>query len=268
VARTRAHGWGRVRPDRDDAPAAGAHRMCVAEALGGWVERPTIHHASRATTARAGPEAGRAMTTDLLRLTPEGLHCAAGDFWVDPWRPVPRAVVTHAHSDHARWGCDAYLASRGGRARAARAAGRLGPDPRGIVGRSGLDQRRPRLAAPRRSHPRLGAGPHRAPRRGRRGVGRLQDRAGPYVHAVGAAALRHLRHGIDLRPADLPVAVAGVGVRGGQPLVARQRRSRPREPDPGVLAGEGAADPGRAGPVDRPDLHPRRGGEADRRLPR
>jgi putative mRNA 3-end processing factor len=88
--------------------------MCVAEALGGWVGRPTIHHASRATTARAGPEAGRAMTTDLLRLTPEGLHCAAGDFWVDPWRPVPRAVVTHAHSDHARWGCDAYLASREG----------------------------------------------------------------------------------------------------------------------------------------------------------
>jgi DNA ligase-associated putative exonuclease len=54
------------------------------------------------------------MTTELLRLTPEGLHCAAGDFWVDPWRPVPRAVVTHAHSDHARWGCDAYLASREG----------------------------------------------------------------------------------------------------------------------------------------------------------
>ena len=41
---------------------------------------------------------------DLLELTPEGLYCRAGDFHVDPWRPVPRAVVTHGHADHARSG--------------------------------------------------------------------------------------------------------------------------------------------------------------------
>ena len=40
----------------------------------------------------------------LLERRPEGLYCAAGDFFVDPWRPVDRAVVTHAHADHARWG--------------------------------------------------------------------------------------------------------------------------------------------------------------------
>jgi putative mRNA 3-end processing factor len=50
----------------------------------------------------------------LLRLTERGLFCEAGGFFVDPWRPVDRAVVTHAHSDHARWGCDAYLAAREG----------------------------------------------------------------------------------------------------------------------------------------------------------
>jgi putative mRNA 3-end processing factor len=50
----------------------------------------------------------------LLSLTDRGLYCAAGDFHVDPWRPAPRAVITHAHSDHARWGCDAYLAARAG----------------------------------------------------------------------------------------------------------------------------------------------------------
>ncbi|HEX2191478.1 MAG TPA: ligase-associated DNA damage response exonuclease [Longimicrobiaceae bacterium] len=50
----------------------------------------------------------------LLRPTDRGLYCAAGDFHVDPWLPVPRAVVTHAHSDHARWGCGRYLASRQG----------------------------------------------------------------------------------------------------------------------------------------------------------
>lgn len=47
----------------------------------------------------------------LLRLTDEGLYCPAGDFHVDPWAAVPRAVVTHAHGDHVAWGCGAYLTS-------------------------------------------------------------------------------------------------------------------------------------------------------------
>lgn len=50
----------------------------------------------------------------LLRLTPAGLYCEAGDFHIDPWRPVARAVVTHAHADHARAGSEAYLASAEG----------------------------------------------------------------------------------------------------------------------------------------------------------
>jgi putative mRNA 3-end processing factor len=50
----------------------------------------------------------------LLRVTGRGFFCEAGDFFVDPWQPVERAVVTHAHSDHARWGCDRYLASKEG----------------------------------------------------------------------------------------------------------------------------------------------------------
>ncbi|MBI1398241.1 MAG: ligase-associated DNA damage response exonuclease [Betaproteobacteria bacterium] len=51
-------------------------------------------------------------STDLIRLTPNGLYCEAGDFYVDPWRPVDRAVITHAHSDHARRGHTRYLAHR------------------------------------------------------------------------------------------------------------------------------------------------------------
>ena len=43
-------------------------------------------------------------------MTEAGLYCPAGDFHIDPWRSVPRAVITHAHSDHARWGMGAYLA--------------------------------------------------------------------------------------------------------------------------------------------------------------
>jgi putative mRNA 3-end processing factor len=51
------------------------------------------------------------MTEDLIVQRPEGLYCPAGDFHIDPWRPVPRAVITHAHSDHARLGHGHYLAS-------------------------------------------------------------------------------------------------------------------------------------------------------------
>jgi putative mRNA 3-end processing factor len=47
----------------------------------------------------------------LLDLRPEGLYCQAGDFFIDPWRPVSRAVITHAHADHARPGHGAYLAA-------------------------------------------------------------------------------------------------------------------------------------------------------------
>lgn len=51
---------------------------------------------------------------DLLKPTDVGLYCEAGDFYVDPWKPVPRAVVTHAHADHACWGCGRYLCSEEG----------------------------------------------------------------------------------------------------------------------------------------------------------
>ena len=50
----------------------------------------------------------------LIRTTDRGLYCEAGGFYVDPWRPVHRAVVTHAHSDHACYGCRHYLSSTAG----------------------------------------------------------------------------------------------------------------------------------------------------------
>ncbi len=48
---------------------------------------------------------------DLLRPAPGGLYCPIGDFYVDPVRPVDRAVITHGHSDHARPGHGAVLAT-------------------------------------------------------------------------------------------------------------------------------------------------------------
>jgi len=65
----------------------------------------------------------------MLRTTDRGLYCEAGDFFIDPWSPVPRAVVTHAHGDHLTWGCDAYLVSDRG---AAVSRERLGTWARGV----------------------------------------------------------------------------------------------------------------------------------------
>lgn len=49
---------------------------------------------------------------DLLALKPAGLYCEAGDFYIDPLHTVPRALITHAHSDHARPGHGMVLATR------------------------------------------------------------------------------------------------------------------------------------------------------------
>ncbi|ROU03339.1 ligase-associated DNA damage response exonuclease [Histidinibacterium lentulum] len=47
----------------------------------------------------------------VLTFTDRGIYCPAGDFHIDPWRPADRALITHAHSDHARWGMGRYLAT-------------------------------------------------------------------------------------------------------------------------------------------------------------
>ena len=45
----------------------------------------------------------------LIEFTDKGLYCRQGNFYIDPWKPVEKAVITHAHSDHARWGSQWYL---------------------------------------------------------------------------------------------------------------------------------------------------------------
>lgn len=52
----------------------------------------------------------------ILQLTPNGFYCSEGDFYIDPWQPVERAVITHAHADHARWGSRRYLCATEGEA--------------------------------------------------------------------------------------------------------------------------------------------------------
>ncbi len=119
---------------------------------------------------------------DLLTLTDAGLYCPAGDFYIDPWLPVARAVITHAHVDHARRGSERYLTTPTG---LAVLRSRLGADalidtlPYGETLTLGGGAP---LAAPR--GPRAWLGPSTrgkgGPSLGR--VRRLQDRSRPHLH--------------------------------------------------------------------------------------
>ncbi len=61
----------------------------------------------------------------MLEETPDGLFCPAGGFHIDPWGPVERALITHAHGDHARAGSRAYLCTESTKRLLER---RLGPE--------------------------------------------------------------------------------------------------------------------------------------------
>jgi putative mRNA 3-end processing factor len=52
----------------------------------------------------------------VIELSDAGLYCAAGGFHIDPWGPVEHALITHAHSDHARAGSQTYLTSHASQA--------------------------------------------------------------------------------------------------------------------------------------------------------
>jgi len=51
---------------------------------------------------------------DMVVVRKEGLYCVPGGFYIDPWRPVERAVITHGHGDHARPGHAHYLCATPG----------------------------------------------------------------------------------------------------------------------------------------------------------
>ncbi len=52
------------------------------------------------------------ITEDLLIFSPKGIYCPRADVFIDPTHPVDKAIITHAHSDHARWGHKFYIAQR------------------------------------------------------------------------------------------------------------------------------------------------------------
>jgi len=52
------------------------------------------------------------MSSPLLHFTSSGIFCADAGIYIDPWKPADRAIITHAHSDHARFGSKHYLAHK------------------------------------------------------------------------------------------------------------------------------------------------------------
>ena len=140
------------------------------------------------------------------RRPPRRAVLPAGDFHIDPWRPVDRAVITHAHADHARVGHRHYLASaarhrrrrccRGARHRTAKARLRRADRINGVT-----------VSLHPAGHV-LGSAQVRIEHGGRVWVasGDYKTEADPHLRAVRAGALRHLHHRIDLRPADLSLA--------------------------------------------------------------
>lgn len=51
-------------------------------------------------------------TRNLLTKTRSGWYCPQGDFYIDPTQKVKKALITHAHADHSRWGMEHYLSHR------------------------------------------------------------------------------------------------------------------------------------------------------------
>ncbi|MFN3138016.1 MAG: ligase-associated DNA damage response exonuclease [Allomuricauda sp.] len=49
------------------------------------------------------------MKTPLLQFTPKGIYCEQADVYLDPWKPVNKAIISHGHADHSRWGHQKYI---------------------------------------------------------------------------------------------------------------------------------------------------------------
>ena len=146
----------------------------------------------------------------------QGLYCPPGDFYIDPWRPVERAVITHAHADHARVGHGALPRQpRRPPACCARGWGDITLQTLRLR-RTVIEHHGVRLSLHPAGHV-LGSAQvrHRAPRPGLGRLGRLfrqrrrRRRGESDLRPVRAGALRLLHHREHLRPADLSLAAAG-----------------------------------------------------------
>ena len=153
---------------------------------------------------------------------------------------------------------------------------RRSPDPargRGLGSGRGLwaparPRRRAGLASSRRAHSRIRAGQSGARGRSVGGLRRLQNRARPDLHPLRAGGLPHLRDGVDLRPADLPLAPRRNGLQRHSRLVAVESGRGEGHAAARLRARKGAASARGTRRVGGTDPHARIGGAHDGGLPR
>ena len=205
---------------------------------------------------------------DILTPMPAGLCCKIGSFHIDPTRPVERALITHAHSDHARAGHGAVLATQ---ETLDLMRLRYGENFAGTSQAIGYGASVDLGGAKVTFHPAghvLGSAQIAVEAGGLRVVasGRLQGRAGPDLRAVRTGAVRCLHHRGDFRAAGVPPRRPGradreIACLGGAVPGARASRRR-------LFARQGAARDRAAaqGRLRRADLSPRRDGEHHRLL--
>jgi putative mRNA 3-end processing factor len=140
-----------------------------------------------------------------VRVTPQGLYVEPGRFFIDPTRPVERAIITHGHADHARPGNTHVLATPG---TIAIMQARYGD---GVGATQALDYGEPievdgvRLWLAPAGHV-LGRAQAIVEWHGCRRFRRLQAPLRPDLRPVRGGDLRCLRHRGDVRPAGLPAS--------------------------------------------------------------
>ena len=177
---------------------------------------------------------------DLIVSTESGLYCAAGDFHIDPWRPVERAIITHAHSDHARFGSEIYVCHRDTAPILRKRLGDVKIETAAygeILTRNGVE-----ISLHPAGHV-LGSAQVRVSLKGETWIA-----SGDYkLESDGVSpAFEPLRcHAFitefDLRLADLPLAPASRDIRRDRRLAAREHRRRAREHPLRLCARQGAA---------------------------
>ena len=143
---------------------------------------------------------------DILLPTPSGVCCKAGGFHIDPTRPVDKALITHGHSDHARAGHGAVLATQ---ETLDIMRLRYGEDFAGTTqavryGETHQARRRDGELSSGRPCAGFRADLRRAQGHADRRLRRLQGPARPDLRAVRAGAVRRLHHRGDVRPAGVP----------------------------------------------------------------
>ena len=204
----------------------------------------------------------------LISLTSKGFYCRQGDFYIDPWKPVDRAVITHAHADHAYRGSRNYLVTEEG-LRLYRI--RLGDEANISTQRYGdpVEMNGVKVSFHPAGHV-LGSAQVRVEYKGEVWVvsGDYKLMPDATCDAVRTGQVSSFHHRSDIWPADLPMAADAIHFRRDKHMVAAEPGKGEGIGPVRLFARKSAACNERHRPFDRADLHSRCRRTPDSGLPR